>query len=748
VRSYKNLSDHDFELLTAQLFSKSEGRAYEAFARGADGGIDLRYLSPDRSLAVIQCKHMEYSTFAQVRSAAKKEADKLRALSPSPSQYRFVTSKSLTAANKAEIRRILSPWMTSDNEVIGADDLELLLNEHPSVERNNIKLWLSNYAQLGRVLHAATWSRSKQLLDEITEALPRFVDTGTFGLASQQLHAEHVLVLSGPPGIGKTSIARMLVADAVSEGYEPIEVSTDIEEANATFDESTPQIFIYDDFLGATFLHDRLSKNEDKRLASFMRRCRRSKNSLFVLTTREHILQQAASWYDELERLDLPLRRLLIELKSYTRRERALILYNHLHHNQDLTESEKMSFAKDDGYLAIVDHPNYNPRIIEFATTEYEQASAGISPHGFALENLDNPERIWEQAFARQLDDDCRDIVLILSTLSSTISVSHLNLAFEALASESGKTRSHGALRQALRVLDDSFTRTVHSNSSEPEIAIANPSVADFAAAWLRANPRDAEKVVRGATLFEQLEWLQVQVVSHTSAPASLRVPFLAAMIRTFDAPPGDWWYGSFSKITPRSGLWEKRLLAVARMRGELSGGSTGAFEAWWRENLDQAIQVWEVGVTRDLRSAIALACLLQDTGNLTHRERSAITNVAEAASDASEWDAVVDAVLDSPSVFDEEGRNFAPVYENWVEGHLEDSIEDVADLDELRQLERLAEQLGVSTHQHFWADAFDAIDNRPESEWAQPEGRKLEQQFAPDASNEELRTLFTHLRN
>lgn len=76
VRSYDMLSDHDFELLVADLLGAEDGVVYEAFARGADQGVDVRRLAPGGP-DIIQCKHMLGSTYAQLKSAAGAEAKRL-----------------------------------------------------------------------------------------------------------------------------------------------------------------------------------------------------------------------------------------------------------------------------------------------------------------------------------------------------------------------------------------------------------------------------------------------------------------------------------------------------------------------------------------------------------------------------------------------------------------------------------------------------------------------------------------------
>lgn len=362
-----------------------------------------------------------------------------------------MTTLSLTPARKSELARILAGYVRDGADIIGADDLEAMLDQNETVERRHPKLWLSGGTHLDEVLHAGVYNRSRQLLAETETALPRYVETDAFFTARERLRAERVLIIAGKPGIGKTTLTQMLLADAVTDGYAPIEISEDAEEANKVFKAGERQVFYYDDFLGSTFLQQPLAKNEDRRLSQLIRRVAASSTSLFLLSTREHILRQALAFYEELNRERIDARRYLLELSDYSRLDRARILYNHIWASGQLDERASASLVVGRGYEQIIDHPEYNPRLIEYITG-LGSRRLGESDNddylGFAVKVLDDPEQIWRQAFEYQLEVTERALLIVLASMQTQVTADDLQSAFRAYCRAAG-IPLHGAPLQS-----------------------------------------------------------------------------------------------------------------------------------------------------------------------------------------------------------------------------------------------------------------------------------------------------------
>ena len=535
MRTFADFSDHDFELFVADLLGEIDEVRYEAFARGPDQGIDLRHFPPGEECPdIVQCKRYIESSWSDLKRAARAETVALSAMDPAPRSYRLVTTLPLTPTRKAELASILDQFVEDDGDIFGADDLETMLDGNPEVERRHPKLWLAGGTHLDEILNAGVYNRSRQLLEETRRALPRYVETGAFYTARERLREERVLIVAGKPGIGKTTLTQMLLADAVVDGYQPIEISADAEEANEAYRADERQVFYYDDFLGATFLQQRLAKNEERRLTQLIRRVADSNSSLFLLSTREHILRQALAFYKELERENLDGRRYLLELAEYSRLDRARILYNHIWASGQLDERATTALATDAEYARIIDHPRYNPRLIEYMTglgSRKLGESENADFLGFAVGVLDDPEQIWRQAFENQLESPERALLIVLTSMQTEVIIEDLEVGFRAFCA-AAEIRVRGRLfRRSLKVLEDTFA-TIRPDQRGSFVEPENPSIVDFIAAWLKQSPDETIALCNGAAFFAQIEWLTQSFLPEPGLFRSELATHLAAAVK------------------------------------------------------------------------------------------------------------------------------------------------------------------------------------------------------------------------
>lgn len=502
---FRTLSPHDFELLCRDLLQRPLGVRLESFTTGRDSGIDFRYRTETDNL-IVQCKHYAESGFdALFRVLADKERKKLEALEPT--RYILATSVGLTPLRKAELLRIFSPYCLAPEDILGKDDVNNLLTEHEDIERKHFKLWLTSAAVLERVLHAGIFSDSDSNLERIRLRLSRYVPNPSFDRAQALLEKSHFCIVAGIPGIGKTTLAEVLLADLVDRhGFTPFRISHDLSELRPIKNPKSKQVFYFDDFLGKTAL-DKLQKNEDQRLVELMEEVTANQNWRFILTTREYILNIAKQRYEAFAHPSTDLTLCVINLSDYTRPVRAKILYNHIYF-ADLPKEYKLALLEGRGYERILNHRNYNPRVIEYLTqSRHACAVASTLYLKEFVDSLDNPARIWDHAFRYQISEASRNVLFVLTTLRDETTVENLERAFwkfhEFRQKRFGFTTGAGDWLDALRELDGNFIKTGRIGA-DLAVSFHNPSIRDFMEKFLESSESDAIDLLRAAFFHEQ----------------------------------------------------------------------------------------------------------------------------------------------------------------------------------------------------------------------------------------------------
>jgi len=502
---FKALSSYDFALLARDLLQGRLGIQLESYSAGPDSGIDFRERRGTSNL-IVQSKHYADSGFNALLSLLRrKELAKVRELAPS--RYILATSLPLTPWRKDKIQAALSPYCLEPADIYGKEDLNNLLAQYPDVERKHFKLWLTSAAVLHRVLHAGIFSDSESHLANIRARLSRYVPNASFHRARALLEKAHHCVIAGIPGIGKTTLAEVLLADLVDrQGFEVFRVSNNFSELRSIKNSKRKQVFYFDDFLGKTTL-DKLDKNEDQRLIELIEEVASNANWRFILTTREYILNTARLQYEAFAQPRVDFQLCIVTLDEYTRPIRAKILYNHIYFS-GLSKPHKLALLQDRGYESILTHRNYNPRVIEYMT-DARRAST-IAPALYLSEfknSLENPARIWDHAFRYQISDAARHVLLVLSTLPGEILLADLEEAFGVFyryrQKKFGFSTRSSDFNNALRQLDGNFIATKHLGK-EIVVSFYNPSVADYLQGFLYDSDPDVTDLFNATQFYEQ----------------------------------------------------------------------------------------------------------------------------------------------------------------------------------------------------------------------------------------------------
>lgn len=481
----------------------------ETFKPGRDNGIDFRGQLPSGKGTVIgQAKHFVRSGYGKLMEHLLKEVDKVDALSPE--RYIVTTSVPLSPANKHAIVEAFDPHIRSAGDVLGQDDLNNLLRDYPEIERRNFKLWFTSTAILDQIANRSVFERSALVLEDVLQRARLYVSNPSQERALELLSKHRFCVISGPPAIGKTTLAGILLLIHIRLGYEVIAVSGDIEEAFRALNRESKQIFYYDDFLGSIGAGEALPRNEAKRLAAFVRGLGSSVHTRLLLTTREYILNQASARSEDLKWLDLDSRKCVLELNDYSRAIRAEILYNHLYYYGVDTKAIE-SLIKDYSYRKIIEHRNFSPRIVEWMTKDVSATSVEHSSYSHVfLAALDNPASVWDIAFNEHLSADARTLLLVLSTFRREVWGQALADSFHSIQTQSSADMRLGAFMRAVRELDGTFIRTRHLDSDSSQLAIRfyNPSLREYVLDKIWETPNVARDLILRATHLEQLQSL------------------------------------------------------------------------------------------------------------------------------------------------------------------------------------------------------------------------------------------------
>jgi adenylate kinase len=507
---FSTLNPTDFEKLVCDLLNKQADTniygMYRSFKDGKDKGVDLLFSTAKNDFEfVVQIKHYVKSSFSKLKSdLIKIEKEKVKKLNPE--NYIFVTSLALSIQNKEDIKEIFSPYIHSLEDILGKDDLNDILRLYSDIEEKHFKLWFSSTVSLQKLLNYKFIGRLNEFNEyEIKRKLRLFVSTKELERAKLILNQNKFLIITGDPGVGKTTLSEILIYKFLSKDYELIVIYDDIKEIEQTLkNDNTKQIFYFDDFLGHTQAEINKSKSAEISLIRIISRIEKLENKYLILNTRKFILN---TFLEESERMRNfhPLKsEYKIELYSYSYGAKRRMLDNHIFESE-LTESQ-IQIIKDLSFY-ICSHKNFSPRHLDFFTNIKHIGNFDANElNKFIVENLTYPKRIWQHAYLNQITDYERFLLNSMYSLNSDIDKDTLEKAFnnrlEFEVKNNNFVKPINSFNNCLRKLNDGFIITYNTNNIR--FNFINPSLEDFIHYFIDNDHTEIDRILISAINLEQ----------------------------------------------------------------------------------------------------------------------------------------------------------------------------------------------------------------------------------------------------
>lgn len=399
-----NLSSEEFEKLCKDILSVYLNKEFRTFSAGRDGGVDIKQTSGDNSI-IGQCKRYEDST--QLINNIKKEIPKV--VAKNPKEYYMFAACPLSDNKYTIIYNMFSKFMADQKNIFDGNRICSLLSEekYSKVLEKNFKLWATTKTVLDSLYNNESNIDSATLVYNIKEHQKFYVETNNYIEVIKNIYKNNIALIKGGPGVGKSTLSEMVVLNMISK-YKDLRIIYssygNVSNIKNTIsrDVNAKELIYIDDFLGQIYFD--LKNERVSNLNTLIDYIKVNQNKFLLLNSRITILNEVCNKYHSLDRKIEKMNIYQIEVKDLTRLEKAKILYNHLYFSNIPFEYKK-EILENKNYMKVIDHRNYNPRIIEHITNRYDKKKSGLTYIKFVFSALNDPKQIWEEPYNNRLDE-------------------------------------------------------------------------------------------------------------------------------------------------------------------------------------------------------------------------------------------------------------------------------------------------------------------------------------------------------
>ena len=503
----KLLEPYEFQYLVRDILQIREKTFFESFSQGPDGGIDLRKKINDNSV-IVQVKRYKNDFPKFLNSLKTYELPKLQRLKPD--RYIIATSVTLTVSQKDKVLDLFKDYIKSPEDIISESDFNNLLEqeEYYGVELKYPNLWFNSsntfFEKMNYLINNDLYEETRAEYNNIKDMMKYYVQTPNFSQIIKNIKINKYILITGNPGVGKTSLARALTAYFIQkEEYEFI-YARNIESVNKVYNQNKKQLFFIDDFWGSSFKEKDYNYDSERRLIEFIKKVNKSSNKILILTSRDYVLKQGLMLNIDLDDI-LTQNIYLLELKNYNSKIRAEILMRHL--NKSKLKYRYIEFIARNAE-GIVNHQNFNPRIIEsYINSGFDLEEDVYNYYKYFITSLDEPFGFLNKIYKKQTKE-ARLLLYLILTINRPILLENLQeLYLNALDKLGIKDINNCNIESAISQLEKNFIKTKYIEKHGIIVNFINPSIKDYLYEFKENFLEFSNTIIDSLTYFNQVEF-------------------------------------------------------------------------------------------------------------------------------------------------------------------------------------------------------------------------------------------------
>lgn len=564
---FNRINDKEFENLVIDILQAENPTVpIERFMAGRDGGIDGRFYHISGTI-IIQCKQYVKSSYSSLLSSLRSEAPKVKKLNPQ--RYILAICQDLTSKRKEEIINIIGSQYLRSDDIITTQDITHKISLNKKIERKYYKLWLNSTTILFDLLHNDIIGKSLDFIEQIKDNADKYVKTQDFTKAKKILDAAGVIIITGDPGVGKTTLAEQVCLEYILDGYQLVLIEDDISEGERVFTPETKQFFLYDDFLGRNYL-DALRNKEDSKIIRFINRFKKCENKKLVLTSRTTILNQGKATSEIFHINNTDRHEYEVELKNLDIVDKARVLYNHLWLSELPTDYLDCIW-EDKRYKKIISHLNYNPRLISFLT-DFKKISH-FPPEDYwnhITNSLNNPSEIWHYMFTKQLPYNVYNLTYLVSLNDGSIDEETLSESYEnflEIKKYDRTQKSYIPFSECIRLSVKSTLQRKMDKNGKVTYDVLNPSVSDYLTNKINENQTEIPIYFAALTSIRSLYNLRSLASKHL--PQKVLIQTVQKILQHIDCKHSEQYIIEFIRmVTSTPKVDDNNKLCVAKLLG------------------------------------------------------------------------------------------------------------------------------------------------------------------------------------